>query len=400
MALIKRYRDILLGVAIGAFLVTAVIAAGSADGATEWSRLLPFSQQNLLIMRQARSILEQYHVDDTNAPEEEKLFFGSMRGMVSAVEDPYTRFVAPEQLREENMEMEGEYGGLGMYIGQRDGKILVISPIEETPADRAGVKPMDEIVKVDEKVVVGMHQNDVVKMLRGAPDTSVTVWMRRKDEEELKSFKMTREIINIKTVRFEMIDQIAYIRLNNFHHKTAIELEDAVREAAAKNASGIVLDMRNNPGGLLNIAVDVASLFLDGGLVVSIKGRVHRFDDTIYATSGKATNLPLVVMINEGSASAAEIVAGAVQDRKRGLLVGMKSYGKGSVQSLFNLPDNSGMYVTIARYTTPSDRIIDQKGLLPDYVVEGGPMADKDEDKQLQKALGVMKNVLLAPKKL
>ncbi len=261
MALIKRYRDILLGVAIGAFLVTAVIAAGSADGATEWSRLLPFSQQNLLIMRQARSILEQYHVDDTKAPDEEKLFFGSMQGMVSAVEDPYTRFVAPEQLREENMEMEGEYGGLGMYIGQRDGKILVISPIEETPADRAGVKPMDEIVKVDEKVVVGMHQNDVVKMLRGAPDTSVTVWMRRKDEEELKSFKMTREIINIKTVRFEMIDQIAYIRLNNFHHKTAIELEDAVREAAAKNASGIVLDMRNNPGGLLNIAVDVASLF-------------------------------------------------------------------------------------------------------------------------------------------
>jgi carboxyl-terminal processing protease len=157
--------------------------------------------------------------------------------------------------------------------------------------------------------------------------------------------------------------------------------------------------MRNNPGGLLNIAVDVASLFLDGGLVVSIKGRVHRFDDTLYAMNGRATNLPLVVMINEGSASAAEIVAGAIQDRKRGPLVGMKSYGKGSVQSLFNLPDQSGMYVTIARYTTPSDRVIDQKGLLPDYVVEGGPVSDKDEDKQLQKALGVMKNVLLTSKK-
>ena len=399
IALIKRYRDILVGIVIGAFLVTAVISAGSADGASEWARLLPFSQQNLLIMRQARSIIEQYHVDDAKTPDEEKLFFGSMKGMVSALEDPYTRFVEPEQLREENMEMEGEYGGLGMYIGQRDGKILVISPIEETPADRAGVKPMDEIVKVDEKVVVGMHQNDVVKILRGAPDTSVTVWVRRKGEDELKSFKMTREIINIKTVRFEMMDKTAYIRLNNFHHKTAGELEEAIREAIAKKADGIVLDMRNNPGGLLNIAIDVASLFLDGGLVVSIKGRVHRFDDTLYATNGKATDLPLVVMINEGSASASEIVAGAIQDRKRGPLVGMKSYGKGSVQSLFNLPDNSGMYVTIARYTTPSDRVIDQKGLLPDYVVEGGPTPEKDEDKQLQKALGVMKNVLLAPKK-
>lgn len=397
--MLKRFRDITIGVVIGAFAVAALVMAGTADGASEWSRLLPFSQQNLMIMRQARSIIEQYHVDEEKQPTEEKIFHGTMKGMVSAVDDPYTRYVEPEQLREENLEMEGEYGGLGMYIGQRDGKILVISPIEDTPADKAGVKPMDEIVKVDEKVVLGMHQNDVVKILRGAPDTSVTVWMRRKGEDELKQFKMTREIINIKTVRLEMMDKIAYIRLNNFHHKTATELEAAIKEAEQKKADGIVLDMRNNPGGLLNIAIDVASQFLDGGLVVSIRGRVHRFDDALYADSGKATSLPMVVLINEGSASASEIVAGAIQDRKRGPLVGTKSYGKGSVQSLFNLPDKSGMYVTIARYTTPSDRIIDQKGLLPDYVVEGGPVAEKEEDKQLQKALGVMKNVLLAPKK-
>lgn len=390
----RRCRDIFLGAVVGGFLVTGIIAAVAADGTSEWSRLLPFSQQNLMIMRQARSILEMYHVDSEKGVGEKKLFFGSLKGMVSAVDDPYTRFVEPEQLSEENMEMEGEYGGLGMYIGQRDGKILVISPIEDTPADKAGVKPMDEIVKVNDKVVVGMDQNDVVKMLRGPAKTPITVWMRRTGENELKSFTMTREVINIKTVRLEMIDKTAYIRLNNFHHKTAIELADAIKEAKGKKATGIVLDMRNNPGGLLNIAVDVASQFLDGGLVVSMKGRVNRFDDALYASQGKATNLPVVVLVNEGSASASEIVAGAIQDRKRGPLVGMKTYGKGSVQSLFNLPDKAGMYVTVAKYATPSGTVIDHKGLEPDYKVEGGPVTDKSKDKQLQKALGVMKNVL------
>jgi carboxyl-terminal processing protease len=349
-------------------------------------------------MRQARSIIETYFIDGEKGPDEEKLFFGSMKGLVAAVDDPYTRFVEPEQLSEENLEMEGEYGGLGMYIGQRDGKILVISPIDDTPAERAGVKPLDEIVKVDNTVVVGMDQNDVVKILRGPADTSVKVWMRRSGENELLMFDLKREVINVKTVKLEMIDKIAYIRLNNFHHKTSAELEDAIRQAGANGAAGLILDMRNNPGGLLNIAVDVASQFLDGGLVVSMKGRISRFNDSLFAEHGKATGLPLVVLVNEGSASASEIVAGAIQDRGRGPLVGMKTYGKGSVQSLFNLPDNAGMYVTIARYTTPSEKVIDHKGLMPDYTIEGGPVTEKSNDVQLQKALGVMKNVLLAPK--
>ena len=215
------------------------------------------------------------------------------------------------------------------------------------------------------------------------------------------SFEMTREIINIKTVRSEMMDNIAYIKLNSFHQKSASELREAIDNAVNSDAAGIVLDMRNNPGGLLNIAVDVASLFVDGDLVVSLKGREVRFDDSLYADRGRATDLPVVVLINEGSASAAEIVAGALQDHNRGPLVGAKSYGKGSVQSLFPLPERAGMYITIARYATPSGKIIDHKGLVPDYVVEGDPMPVTSEDKQLQKALGVMNNVLLtAPKEL
>jgi carboxyl-terminal processing protease len=393
----KRFRDVMLGVFIGAFMMTAIITAGASDAASEWSRLLPFTQHNLMTMRQVRNNLEAFFVDEGKLPDEQKYFYGSLKGMIAAVDDPYTRFVDPEQLREEGMEMEGEYGGLGMYIGSRDGKILVISPIEDTPASRAGVKPLDEIVKVDEEVVIGMDQNDVVKLLRGLPDTEVTVWMRRTGEDELMSFAMMREIINIKTVRSEMMDKIAYIKLNNFHQKSAAELRDAIDNAGKEKAEGIVLDMRNNPGGLLNVAVDVASLFLDNELVVSLQARESRFDDSLYSDDGQATGLPLVVLINEGSASASEIVAGAVQDHKRGPLVGTKSYGKGSVQSLFPLPERAGMYITIARYATPSGKIIDHKGLVPDYVVEGEPMSVTSEDKQLQKALGVMKNVLLAP---
>ena len=394
----RRFRDIFIGVVIGGFLVTGIIAATAADSSNEWTRLLPFSQQNLLVMKQVRSLLEMYQVD-AKSQDEKKFFYGSMKGLVASVGDPYTRFVEPEQLKEENEEMEGEYGGLGMYIGQRDGKILVISPIDGTPAARAGVKPMDEIVKVNDKIVVGMDQGDVVKMLRGTPKTSVTVWMRRSGVSELKSFKMVREVINIKTVRMEMIDKVAYIRINNFHFKTSNELIEAMKGAKLKKATGIILDVRNNPGGLLNVAVDVASQFLDGGLVVSTKGRNARFDESLNADTGKATDLPLVVLVNEGSASASEIVAGAVQDRKRGVLVGMKTYGKGSVQSLFNLPEGAGMYVTIARYATPSGKVIDHKGLMPDHKVAGWPSSDKQKDKQLQKALSVMKTLQKAPAK-
>ncbi|MDR3281164.1 MAG: S41 family peptidase [Synergistaceae bacterium] len=391
----KRFKDVLLGVFIGGFMVTAIITAAASDSNGEWARLLPFSQHNLMTMRQVRNNIETFFVDEEKLPDEKELFYGSLKGMVGAIDDPYTRFVEPSQLKEEGMEMEGEYGGLGMYIGSREGKILVISPIEGTPAERVGVKPLDEIVKIDDTVVIGMDQNDVVKILRGEPNTTVTVWMRRTGEDELKSFDMTREIINIKTVRSRMMDDIAYIKLNNFHQKSAAELNDAITEAAGNGAKGIVLDMRNNPGGLLSVAVDVASLFLDGDLVVSLKGRVSRYDDSLYANRGKSTNLPLVVLINEGSASASEIVAGAVQDHKRAPLVGTKSYGKGSVQSLFPLPDMAGMYISIARYATPSGKIIDHKGLIPDYVVESDYTQVTSEDKQLQKALGVMKNVML-----
>lgn len=377
----------------------AVRSAGAADMA-DFERISPFSAKSLWLVRQARAIIETYQVDADSKPvSEENLVQGAIKGMVESWKDPYTRFVAPEQLKEEEIEMEGQYGGLGMYIGDRDGKILVISPIEGTPADRAGLKPMDQIVKVGDEVALGWDSQEVVKRLRGKPDTSVTIWVRREGEEELLKFDLVREVIKIKSVRYEMLsDDIGYLRLTQFKQKTDIEAEEAVRAMLEKGAKGLILDLRNNGGGLLNVSVNIASMFLDGGLVVGTRGRVEKSNEEYFADSSKyLTAIPMVVLINEGSASASEIVAGALSDRERALTVGKKSFGKGSVQTLFNLTDGSGIYVTIARYHTPSGKIIDHVGLTPAVEVEGQPNKDYVKDAQLQRAISELKKKLQKP---
>lgn len=388
----KKYRGFLLGVLLGALGMSGILAAHAGDNMGD---LLPFAPQNLALLKQARNIIETYYVDANKGPGEKKFLYGSLHGLVSAVGDPYTRFAEPDQLKNERIEMEGEYGGLGIYIGHKDGKTLVISPIEGTPADVAGLKPMDEIVRIDDQMVFGMDQNEIVNRLRGTPGTKVSIWIRRQGHEQLLRFDLVRKVIKLKSVRLEMFrGPIAYVRLTQFTEKTGPELDAALKKVKAAKARGLVLDLRNNPGGLLSTAVDVASDFLDGGLVVGMRGRVDRANDTLYAERGKALSLPMVVLINEGSASASEIVAGALKDRGRAKLVGEKSFGKGSVQTLFDLADGSGVYVTIARYYTPSGKIIDHIGLQPDIKVSGEPTRDHAKDRQLQKALALLRQQL------
>ncbi len=394
-----KFKDLAAGIVIGIMLSVGVYFVPQAVGA-DWSKSLPFTTQQLAIIKQVKMALETYQVDGDKEGkiDDTKMYHGAVKGLVESVGDPFTRFVTPKALEEENIEMEGEYGGLGIYITTREGRTTVIAPIEETPADKAGLKPLDEIVKVEDKSVIGMTSDEVVKMLRGPAGKAVKIWVRRKNVDKLLPFSIVREVIKIKTVRLEMIDNIAYIKLNQFNFKTDQELEAAIKTAKTKKAKGILLDLRNNPGGLLDSCVNVTSQFINGGVVVGMKGRFERANEIMYAQEGRANNLPLTVLVNEGSASAAEILAGAVKDHKRGKVVGTKTFGKGSVQSLFNLPDKSGIYITIARYTTPSGYVIDHKGLPPDIKAAGEPNRDKKKDKQLQKALSVLKSEIGAKK--
>ena len=380
-----KFKDLAAGIVIGIMLSVGVYFVPQAVGA-DWSKSLPFTTQQLAIIKQVKMALETYQVDGDKEGkiDDTKMYHGAVKGLVESVGDPFTRFVTPKALEEENIEMEGEYGGLGIYITTREGRTTVIAPIEETPADKAGLKPLDEIVKVEDKSVIGMTSDEVVKMLRGPAGKAVKIWVRRKNVDKLLPFSIVREVIKIKTVRLEMIDNIAYIKLNQFNFKTDQELEAAIKTAKTKKAKGILLDLRNNPGGLLDSCVNVTSQFINGGVVVGMKGRFERANEIMYAQEGRANHLPLTVLVNEGSASAAEILAGAVKDHKRGKVVGTKTFGKGSVQSLFNLPDKSGIYITIARYTTPSGYVIDHKGLPPDIKAAGEPNRDKKKDKQLQ----------------
>lgn len=394
MVAVKKYRDVLVGIVIGLLVSAGVYMVPQAVG-SDWPKGMPFTAQQLAIIKQVKLALETYQVDGDKKGtiDDTKMYHGAVKGIVESVGDPFTRYVDPKMLEEENLEMEGEYGGLGIYITNRDGRTTVIAPIEDTPADKAGLKPLDEIVKVDDKNVIGMNSDEVVKLLRGPAGKAVNIMVRRKNTDKLLPFKIVREIIKIKTVRLEMVDNnIAYIKINQFNFKTDIELEAALKTAQSKKARGILLDLRNNPGGLLNICVDVTSRFINSGVVVSMKGRFEKANETMYAIEGQATKLPVTVLVNEGSASAAEILAGAIKDHKRGKIVGMKTFGKGSVQSLFNLPDKSGVYITIARYATPSGFILDHKGLEPDIKQGGEPMKNKKEDKQYQKGLSVLKN--------
>lgn len=369
--------------------------AQSADfSEDDFNRISPFNVRSLWLLRQVRYIIESYQVDaDTKPATDDDLLHGAAKGMVEAWKDPYTRFVSPRQLKDEEIELEGKYGGLGMYIGDRDGQILVISPMEDSPAERAGLKPKDQIVKIDNEVVVGWTSDRAVQKLRGEPDTKVTVWVRREGQDELLEFTITREIIKLHSVRYEMLsDDIGYLRLTQFKHGTADESRNAVRDMIRKGMRALILDLRNNGGGLLDASVKIASMFLREGLIVETKGRSERSNEKYYANKNYyVTNMPMTVLINGGSASASEIVAGALNDRGRAKLIGEKSFGKGSVQTLFPLTDGSGVYVTIARYYTPSGKVIDHVGLSPDIEVKGEPDRDKSKDTQLQRAIEEVK---------
>jgi len=337
---------------------------------------------------QVWDLLRTHYVDPSKI-DPEKLKYGALKGLVEALGDPYTVFEDPQEYKEERIRMEGQYGGLGIIISKKDEKIVIVSPIEDTPAYEAGLKADDEIVRIEDEPTQGMPLSKVVKLLRGDPGTKVTIWIRRAGEEKLLKFTLTRAQIKLKAVKGEIIDKnIAYLRITYFNQNTTNELRATLEELKRKGFKGIILDLRNNPGGLLNEAVSVAKVFIKEGVIVSVKGR-YPWYSSVYSADGSAIPYyPMVVLVNKGSASASEIVAGALQDHGRAKLIGVKTFGKGSVQTVIPLKDGSALHITIAYYYTPRGRLIHEKGLTPDILVD--QPEDSNKDVQLEKAKEVL----------
>jgi len=328
------------------------------------------------------SVIRSDYVDEIKAKD---LIYGALQGMLSSL-DSHSQFMDPDTYNEIKVETTGKFGGLGIEITLRDGLLTIITPISGTPADRSGLEANDKIVKIDGELTRNITLIGAVKKLRGSPGTKVTLTILREKEDRVFDVTITRDIIEIESIKKVQIleDGIGYIRLVEFQEDTAKDLRAVLEKLNKEGMGGLILDLRNNPGGLLNISVDVAEQFLEKGtLVVSTKGRRPRQTSELKARESKPyLEFPMVVLVNEGSASASEIVAGAIQDHKRGILLGKKTFGKGSVQTVIPLRDGSALRLTTAQYFTPSGRSIRGEGIMPDVVVEYERIEEEKDDKQ------------------
>jgi carboxyl-terminal processing protease len=327
--------------------------------------------EDLKVFTDVLGLLQKEYVEETNSKD---LVYGAVKGMVETL-DPHSAFMPPNVYKEMQEETKGRFEGLGIEITLKEGVLTVVSPIEDTPAFRAGIQAGDQILKIDGESTKNLTLMDSVKRLRGPRGTKVTITIMREGLSKPREFTVTRDVIPIRSVRYELMEkQYGYIRLSQFQEKTEGEFDKAIKalESESKGAiKGLILDLRNNPGGLLDQAVKVSDRFIESGLIVSMEGRREDQKMKFYAhPQGTIARYPLIVLVNGGSASASEIVAGAIQDHGRGILVGTQSFGKGSVQTIFPMKDGSGLRLTTARYFTPNGRSIQAKGIIPDIIVK------------------------------
>ena len=314
------------------------------------------------------NILENNYVDEVDT---EKLVEGAIKGMLNSL-DPHSSFLKPEDFKELQVETKGSFTGIGIEVTILDGILTVVSPIEGAPAFEKGLKAGDKILKIDNESTQDMSLMDAVKKLRGPKGSEVTISVFREGWNDLQEFVIVRDLIPLQSVKAKMLDSdYGYARITNFQAKTTRDLTEALKELSDKNkVKGLILDLRNNPGGLLEQAIRVSDLFLREGIIVSTQGRIADQNYEYRAHSaGDHFDYPMIVLVNEGSASASEIVAGALQDNKRALILGAQSFGKGSVQTIIPMPDGAGLRLTTARYYTPNGTSIQAKGITPDIVV-------------------------------
>jgi carboxyl-terminal processing protease len=372
----------LITMVIGIFLI---FIAGYSFGVSSNSKEETISDieedlKYLNLYTEALNIVKEYYVKEVKT---KTLVYNSLKGMLKRL-DPYSQFFTPEELKEFTEDSTGEFGGLGIEITMENGKLIVVSPIEDTPAWRAGIKAGDIIAEINGEPTDTMTIGEVVKKLRGKPGTKVTLTIIRKGLKKPLRITITRAIIKVKSVKTKTLEngKYGYIRLTQFQSNSADEFEKALLKF--KNKDGIIIDLRNNPGGLLDVVEHIADMLLPKGeLIVYTKGRKRGANSKAFSTHDPVipTSIPIVVLVNRGSASASEILAGAIQDNKRGIIVGDQTFGKASVQTIIPLEDGSAIKITIAHYYTPSGRLIDKKGIIPDVVIH---MTEKEELNRLQ----------------
>ena len=365
-------------------LIVSLITSAQANPNDEFYKKLDLFSDVL-------NTIKKEYVDEVK---QDEVIDSAINGMLQSL-DPYSSYMSPEAFQNMNRDTKGEFGGLGIEITMEAGLVKIITPIEGTPADKAGVLAGDYIVKINGKQVKGMTLLDAVKLMRGKVGTSINITVRRPEIEDEIKFKITRAIIKIREVSAEIKSNVGYIRLRAFNEQSHNQLIKQLNKIINNKLDGYILDLRNNPGGLLSQAIKITETFLDGGEIVSTKGRGKNDIKIFNAKKGdKINKKPLIILINQGSASASEIVSGALKDHKRAILVGEKSFGKGSVQSIIRLKNRGGLRLTTAKYYLPSGVSIHEKGVEPDITVK----RNKDDfkintktDNQLNYAIKLLK---------
>jgi len=380
----NQYKTILVLV-FGIFVGISVSLTSSvmADKKTEESAGLPLNE-----LRNFSDIFARIKTDYVEDVDDKTLLEYAIRGMLSGL-DPHSTYLNPDEYKELKIGTTGKFGGLGIQVGMEDGFVKVISPIDDTPAFRAGLEAGDLIIRLNEKSVKGMTLNDAVKIMRGDPGTDIKLTVIREGADKPLPFTVTRAIISVKSVKSRILEpDFGYIRISNFQSKTARDLVSEVsslKKENKKELKGLVLDLRNNPGGVLSAAADVSDAFINDGKLVFTKGRIDNSRFEFNAKPGDIMNgLPVVVLINGGSASASEIVAGALQDHHRAVIMGSKSFGKGSVQTIQELRSGGAVKITTARYFTPSGRSIQGEGITPDIILDRYEIKDSKDVSSLR----------------